>query len=151
MTTRKLSLVAVLTSLLAVGALAVAGCGSSGSDGNSDKVAIDGSWKGTYTPSGGGQPFQGYVEIDTLRKGMVSGTVFYPGIGDSGECSGALIYKGQDGSDYLFTEDIVVSDDPDCTKRGDVKVTSVDDGNGITYSWSSGNDSSVGNLKEWDD
>ena len=150
MKTRKLSCPTTLAGLLAAGALAIAGCGSSGSDGKSDQAPIDGSWKGTYTQSGGSS-FEGYVEIDTLREGMVSGTVYYPGIDNSGACSGALIYKGKDGSDYLFTEDIVVSDDPDCTKRGDVKVTSVDDGAGIKYSWSSGSESAVGNLKEWDD
>jgi hypothetical protein len=146
---RNPSLPATLAGLLAACALAIAGCGSSGSDGNADQAPIDGSWKGTYKQ--GSETFEGYVEIDTLREGMVSGTAFYPGIGNSGECSGALIYKGKDGSDYLFTEEIVASDNPNCIKRGDVRVTSVDDGDGIKYSWSSGSLSSVGDLREWDD
>ncbi|MFM9127108.1 MAG: hypothetical protein ACKOTA_06055, partial [Solirubrobacterales bacterium] len=144
------SLHATMAGILAAGALAIAGCGGSGSDGNADQAPIDGSWKGPFTQSGVAD-FQGYVEIDTLRAGMVSGTVFYPGIGGSGGCSGALIYKSREGSDYLFTEQIITSENPNCTKRGDVKVTSVDDGDGIRYAWSSGKQSSVGNLREWDD
>ena len=140
----------ILGGLLAVGALAIAGCGSSESDGNADKAPIDGSWKGTFTQSGV-EDFEGYVEIDTLRAGMASGTVFYPSIDGSGECSGVLIYKSRDGSDYLFTEEIVASENPNCAKRGNVRVTSVDDGAGITYSWSSGSKTSVGDLQEWDD
>ena len=147
---RKPSPLTILGGLLAVGALAIAGCGSSDSDGNADKAPVDGSWKGTFTQSGV-EDFEGYVEIDTLRAGMVSGTVFYPGIDESGGCSGALIYKGKDGSDYLFTEDIIATENPNCTKRGDVKVTPVDDGDGITYAWSSGSKSAVGDLREWDD
>ena len=150
MPNRKLSRPATLAGLLAVGALAIAGCGSSGSDGNADQDPIDGSWKGTFTQSGT-QDFEGYVEIDTLRTGMVSGTVYYPGIGEAGPCSGALIYEGRDGDDYSFIEEIVASDNPKCAKRGKVKVTPIDDGAAIRYSWSSGNRASVGDLEEWDD
>ncbi|MFM9127843.1 MAG: hypothetical protein ACKOTA_09885, partial [Solirubrobacterales bacterium] len=89
MTTSKLFFPSTMAGILAAGALAVAGCGGSGSDGNADQAPIDGSWKGPFTQSGV-DDFQGYVEIDTLRAGMVSGTVFYPGIGGSGGCSGAL-------------------------------------------------------------
>ena len=82
---------------------------------------------------------------------MVSGTVFFPGINETGGCSGALVYKSREGSDYLFTEEIITSENPDCIKRGDVRVTSVDDGGGIRYSWKSGSQSSAGDLQEWDD
>lgn len=149
MTVRNYSRPATIAALLAVSALAVVGCGSSGSDRKADQVAIDGSWKGTYK-DGSGETFEGYVEIDTLREGMVSGTTFYPGTGICGENSGALIYRGRDGSDYLFTEEIVVSDSKECASRGDVRVTSTDDGNGITYSWSSGSQTAVGSLQKWD-
>jgi hypothetical protein len=90
---RNPSLPATLAGLLAACALAIAGCGSSGSDGNADQAPIDGSWKGTYKQ--GSETFEGYVEIDTLREGMVSGTAFYPGIGNSGECSGAPFTKAR--------------------------------------------------------
>ncbi|MFM9044373.1 MAG: hypothetical protein ACKOL0_00980, partial [Solirubrobacterales bacterium] len=89
MMSRKPSFPATMAGILAAGARAIAGCGGSGSDGNADQAPIDGSWKGPFTQSGVAD-FQGYVEIDTLRAGMVSGTVFYPGIGGSGGCSGAL-------------------------------------------------------------
>ena len=147
---RKPSTPAILGGILVVGALAIAGCGGSDSDGNADKAPIDGSWKGTFTQSGVAD-FEGYVEIDTLRAGMVSGTVFYPSIDGSGACSGVVIYKGKDGDDYLFTEEIITSENPNCAKRGQVKVTPVDDGSAIKYSWSSGSRSSVGDLQEWDD
>ena len=150
MRNRRSSRPATLAGLLAVGALAIAGCGSSESDGNSDRGTIDGSWKGTFTQSGG-EDFEGYVEIDTLRAGMVSGTVFYPSIDGSGSCSGVVVYKGKDGDAYLFTEEIITSENPNCAKRGQVKVTSVDDGSAIEYSWRSGSRSSVGDLQEWDD
>jgi len=150
MRNRQSSRPATLAGLLAIGALAIAGCGSSDSEGSSDKGTIDGSWKGTFTQSGV-EDFEGYVEIDTLRAGMVSGTVFYPSIDGSGACSGVVIYKGKNGDDYLFTEEIITSENPNCAKRGQVKVTPVDDGSAIKYSWSSGSRSSVGDLREWDD
>ena len=115
-----------------------------------DTVAIDGSWKGKLNGSGDAT-FEAYVEIDTLREGSVSGTVYYPGIDDAGACSGALIYRGRSGSDYLFTEDIVARADPDCIKLGQVRVGSAEDGKAITYSWKAGQNTAVGTLQEWDD
>lgn len=141
--------IAVCT-LVASGALALAGCGSSGSGDGSDQAAIDGSWKGTLKGTGNAT-FEGYVEIDTLREGSVSGTVYFPGPAGAGACSGALIYKGRSGSDYLFTEDLVARANPACVKLGDVRISTADDGDAISYSWKSGKNNASGTLKEWDD
>ena len=144
------TLVLLIGAILLSGALALAACGGSDPDGGGDQVAIDGSWKGTLNGSGDAT-FDAYVEIDTLREGSVSGTVYYPGIDDAGACSGALIYKGRSGSDYLFTEDIVARADPECIKLGQVRVGSAEDGKAITYSWKAGRNTAVGTLQEWDD
>jgi hypothetical protein len=111
------ALVLTIAAILLPGALALEACGGSGSDSDADKVAIDGSWKGTLNGSGDAT-FEAYVEIDTLRVGSVSGTVYFPGISDEGACSGALIYKGRSGSDYLFTENIVARANPGCITNG---------------------------------
>ena len=144
------ALLLAVAAILLPGALALQACGDSGSDSGADTVALDGSWKGKLNGSGDAT-FEAYVEIDTLREGSVSGTVYYPGIDDAGACSGALIYRGRSGSDYLFTEDIVARADPDCIKLGQVRVGSADDGKAITYSWKSGQNTAVGTLQEWDD
>ena len=144
------TLVLLIGAILLSGALALAACGGSDSDGGGDQVAIDGSWKGTLNGSGDAT-FEAYVEIDTLRVGSVSGTVYYPGIDDAGACSGALIYRGRSGSDYLFTEDIVARADPECIKLRQVRVGSAEDGKAITYSWKAGQNTAVGTLQEWDD
>jgi hypothetical protein len=144
------TLVLLIGAILLSGALALAACGGSDPDGGGDQVAIDGSWKGTLNGSGDAT-FDAYVEIDTLREGSVSGTVYYPGIDDAGACSGALIYQGRSGSDYLFTEDIVARADSECIKLGQVRVGSAEDGKAITYSWKAGRNTAVGTLQEWDD
>lgn len=139
----------LLVSLVAGSVLAFAACGSSGS-GGSDQAPIDGSWKGTLKGTGNAT-FEGYVEIDTLREGSVSGTVYFPGPAGAGPCSGALIYKGRSGSDYLFEENLVARANPACVKLGDVKISTADDGDAIAYSWTSGKNNASGTLKEWDD
>jgi len=144
------ALVPILAVILLVGALALEACGGSGTDSAADKVAIDGSWKGTLNGSGN-VSFEAYVEIDTLRVGSVSGTVYFPGIGDAGACSGALIYKGRSASDYLFTENLVVRANPECIKLGQLRIGSADGGKAITYSWKAGQNTAVGTLQEWDD
>jgi len=144
------ALVLIIAAILLPGALALAACGGSDSDGGADPGALNGSWKGKLNGSGDAT-FEVYVEIDTLREGSVSGTVYYPGIDDAGACSGALIYKGRSGSDYLFTEDIVARADPECIKLGQVRVGSAEDGKTITYSWKAGQNTAVGTLQEWDD
>ena len=144
------ALVPILAVIMLAGTLALAACGGSDPDGGGDQVAIDGSWKGKLTGSGDAT-FEAYVEIDTLRVGSVSGTVYFPGIDDAGACSGALIYRGRSGSDYLFTEDIVARANPDCIKLGQVRVGSAEDGKAITYSWKAGQNTAVGTLQEWDD
>ena len=144
------ALVLTIAAILLPGALALEACGGSGSDSDADKVAIDGSWKGTLNGSGDAT-FEAYVEIDTLREGSVSGTVYFPGISDEGACSGALIYKGRSGSDYLFTENIVARANPGCIKLGQLRIGSAEDGKAITYSWKAGQNTAVGTLQEWDD
>ncbi len=145
---------AFTVSLILCASLVLAACGSSDSgssdSGSSDKNAIDGSWKGTLKGSGD-STFQAYVELDTLRTGSVSGTVFFPGLDGAGACSGALIYNGKSGSDYRFTEKIVASDNPQCIKLGKVTISAANDGEAIDYSWKSGKDNAAGQLQEWDD
>ena len=144
------ALVLIIAVILLPGALALEACGGSGGDSGADKVAIDGSWKGTLNGSGAAT-FEAYVEIDTLRVGSVSGTVYFPGIDDAGACSGALIYRGRSGSDYLFTENLVARTNPGCIKLGQLRIGSANDGKAITYSWKSGQNTAVGTLQEWDD
>jgi len=144
------AVVLMLAAILLPGALALEACGGSGTDSGADKVAIDGSWKGTLNGSGNAT-FEAYVEIDTLRVGSVSGTVYFPGIDDAGACSGALIYRGRSGSAYLFTENIVARANPDCIKLGQLRIGSAEDGKAITYSWKAGQNTAVGTLQEWDD
>ena len=127
-------------------AASLAGCGGSGSSGSADKAAIGGTWKGTLNGSGSAE-FQAEIQINTLRPGSVSGTVYFPGINGSGACSGALVYKGTSGSEYLFDEDLVARANPGCIKLGKVRITSVDGGKAIKYAWSSGTNTAVGTLK----
>jgi hypothetical protein len=150
MTDRRRSFIPLLAAILTAGALFLAACGSSDSSGTADQIEIDGSWKGTLKGSGNAT-FEAYVEVDTLREGSVSGTVYFPGIGGSGACSGALIYKGREGEDYLFTEQLVVRDNPSCIKLGDLRLSAVPDDEAIDYSWKSGSNTASGTLQGWDD
>ena len=146
MNSRK-ALLPLYAGVILAGAISLGGCGSSGADGAGDTPAISGSWKGTLNGSGS-VTFQGYVDINTLRKGSVSGTVYFPGIAGSGACSGVLVYEGTSGSDYLFDEDLVARANPQCIKVGKVRISSADDGKAIKYSWSSGKNTAAGILKQ---
>lgn len=144
-TQRRKALALPLTAIVLACAVLAAGCGKDYKVG-AVKAAIGGTWKGTLNGSGN-ENFRAVVEINTLRVGSVSGTVYFPGIGGSGACSGALIYKGRSGSDYLFTEDLVARANPECIKLGKVRISPEDDGWAIKYVWTAGKNTAEGTLK----
>lgn len=141
---RRTALLPIFAVVLLAGAVALSGCG--GTDAGAKKSAIGGNWKGMLNGSGA-VTFQADVDINTLRTGSVSGTVYFPGIGGSGACSGALVYEGMSGSEYLFNEDLVARANPQCIKLGKVRISPEDGGKAIKYAWSSGKNTAVGILK----
>jgi len=136
---------AIAVALVAVGGmLALVGCGGDDED-PSEQVL--GAWAGKVS---GGEKGDIRIELKAdviaLRKGQVSGTVYFPNLAGKGPCSGAWLYEGRDAAGLRFEEEIVTETNPLCTGSGRVRLDPTSDGESLRYEWRSGSLKTTGTL-----
>lgn len=133
-----------VTLALVAAMLAVGGCGG-GDEDPSEQVL--GAWAGKVS---GGKKGDIQIELQAnviaLRKGQVSGTVYFPDLAGKGPCSGAWLYEGRDGAGLRFEEEIVTNTNPLCTGSGRVRLDPTRDGESLRYEWRSGSLKTTGTL-----